>query len=84
MSESLAVVDTSQRQRVAIDTSSTITVNCNTSPVRLTNSSNQDLFSVGSNAFNGIAYGAVPEIWRTIELARQNFQTSIRSNLQFS
>jgi hypothetical protein len=81
MSESSAVVDTAQRQRVVVDNQVTL---AGTPVVRLTNPSNNDLISPGSNAFGGIAYGAIPEVWRTIELARQNFQTSIRSNLQFS
>ena len=83
MSESSAVVDTAQRQRVAVEAFSPQVV-ISGGTIRLTNASNQDLFSVGSNAFNGIAYGAVPEVWRTMDIARQNFQASIRSNLQFS
>lgn len=83
MSEALAVVDINQRQRVSIDAVvPTIVVNGNNSPFRPTDSSSQPVYATFSNSFNN--YGVVPEVWRTIELARQNFQTSIRSNLQFT
>ena len=78
MSESLAVVDTNQRQRVVIE-NATWSANL---PVAIRDNSNTPIFQPGANA--ATAYAAVPDIWRTIEMARQNYQTSIRSNLQFS
>lgn len=79
MSESLAVVDLNQRQRVV---SEVTTIAANQSIiVRAENNSN--LYQAGANAFGSTFY-AVPDIWRTMDIARQNFQASIRSNLQFS
>jgi hypothetical protein len=83
MSESSAVVDTAQRQRVAVEAFSPQVV-ISGGTIRLTNNSNQNLISVGANTYDGIVYGAIPEVWRTMDIARQNFQASIRSNLQFS
>jgi hypothetical protein len=84
MSESSAVVDTAQRQRVSIDAApATITTQLvSNQAVILRGEGNSNLYQSGGNAFN--IYGAVPEVWRTMDIARQNFQTSIRSNLQFS
>lgn len=77
-SESLAVTDTAQRQRIAVETFSP-TINTNTNV----------LDTAGQNAFNintALTFNrmyAVPDIWRTIELARQTYQQAIRSNLIF-
>lgn len=87
-SESLAVVDTAQRQRVAVEnaitvgTMPTITVNGNNSNFRPADTSNNAVFD--TNSVNTLTrYVAVPDIWRTIELARQTYQQAIRSNLTF-
>ena len=86
MSEALAVVDVNQRQRVSIDSAPvTITANANLNAnqaVIIKGESSSAIISPNGNA--ATSYAAVPEIWRTIELARQNYQTSIRSNLTFS
>jgi len=79
MSESLAVVDTNQRQRVV----SEVTTIAQNQPVIIRGETNTPIYQFGANAFTGPFY-TVPDIWRTIEMARQNYQTSIRSNLQFS
>jgi len=93
MSEALAVVDTNQRQRVAVENSltvgsvgsvgGTVLVNGSNSNFKPVDNTNNPVYSISANAF-GVIYGAVPEIWRTIDIARQNFQTSIRTNLTFS
>lgn len=89
-SESLAVVDTAQRQRVAVEvmpnitvgTMPTTTVNGNNSNFRPADTSNNAVFDI--NSVNTLTrYVAVPDIWRTIELARQTYQNAIRSNLIF-
>jgi hypothetical protein len=82
-SESLAVVDTSQRQRVVVEAGSNITVNGNNTNFRPADTSNNAAYDIaGVNTFS--RYVTVPDIWRTIELARQTYQQAIRSNLTFS
>ena len=78
MSEALAVVDTNQRQRVAIDSATW----ANNVPVVVRSSSNTVLGDLGGSTQT--SYSPVPEFWKFTEAARQNYQTSIRSNLQFS
>jgi hypothetical protein len=90
-SESLAVVDTAQRQRVAVEVTPnitvgsvipTVTVNGNNSNFRPVDSNNNSAYE--TNSVNTFArYVAVPDVWRTIELARQTYQNAIRSNLIF-
>jgi hypothetical protein len=90
-SESLAVVDTAQRQRVAVEVTPnitvgsvipTVTVNGNNSNFRPVDSNNNSAYE--TNSVNTFArYVAVPDVWRTIELARQTYQQAIRSNLIF-
>ena len=90
-SESLAVVDIAQRQRVAVEATPnitvgsiipTVTVNGNNSNFRPADTSNNAAFDI--NSINTLTrYVAVPDIWRTIELARQTYQQAIRSNLTF-
>lgn len=77
-SESLAVVDTAQRQRVAIETFSP-TINTITA---VADPSNQNVFQPNTVLSFNRMY-AVPDIWRTIEMARQTYQQAIRSNLTF-
>lgn len=86
-SESLAVVDTAQRQRVVVEGSSnltipTVTVNGNNSNFRPVDSGNNTIFDTNSTIGFTRMY-AVPDIWRTIEMARQTYQQAIRSNLTF-
>jgi hypothetical protein len=76
-SESLAVVDTVQRQRVAVET-----VPANMSVVA-NDAAGVNTFNINSASTFARMY-AVPDIWRTIELARQTYQQAIRSNLTFS
>ena len=78
MSESSAVVDTAQRQRVTIEN---ISLGGNL-PVAVRNSSNAVIFDAGANS--PTIYATIPEFWKFVEASRQNYQTSIRSNLQFS
>lgn len=86
-SESLAVVDTAQRQRVVVEGSSnltipTVTVNGNNTNFRPADSNNNAVYEINSiNTFG--RYVTVPDIWRTIEMARQTYQQAIRSNLTF-
>jgi hypothetical protein len=87
MSEALAVVDTNQRQRVTIDAApatinANITSTTNNPGFIMRGEGNSNLFQNGANSPN--IYAAVPEFWKFTEAARQNYQTSIRSNLQFS
>lgn len=86
-SESLAVVDTAQRQRVVVEGSSnltipTVTVNTNNTGSRPVDSNNNPVFSLSDQA-TFLRYAAIPDVWRTIELARQTYQQAIRSNLTF-
>jgi hypothetical protein len=85
--ESLAVVDTSQRQRVVVEGSSNLTI-----PTVTVNGNGSNFSAIDANSFNAFAINstaafarmyAVPDIWRTIELARQTYQQAIRSNLTF-
>ena len=78
MSESSAVVDTNQRQRVTIENISL----AGNLPVAIRNSSNNVIFDAGANS--PTIYATIPEFWKFVEASRQNYQTSIRSNLQFS
>ena len=78
MSESSAVVDTNQRQRVTIENISL----AGNLPVAIRNSSNNVIYDAGGNSTT--IYATIPEFWKFVEAARQNYQTSIRSNLQFS
>lgn len=88
--ESLAVVDTSQRQRVAVEVMPSITVgsmptttvNGNNSNFRPVDSNNNSVFELNS-ASTFARYAAVPDVWRTIEMARQSYQQCIRANLTF-
>jgi len=80
MSEALAVVDVNQRQRVNID-AITNTAN-NTLPIQVRDSSGVTQFTVGNNSTT--SWATVPEFWKFVEAARQNYQLSIRSNLTFS
>lgn len=86
MSESLAVVDTAQRQRVTVDN---VTSNAALPSVVRDNA--------GVNVFNQFPtvytaanlntlgnYGGIPDFWRQVDVARNNYQNSIRSNLTFS
>lgn len=78
MSESSAVVDTAQRQRVVIENATS----SSNFPVAVRNSSNNVIFDLGGNSTT--IYATIAEFWKFSEAARQNYQTSIRSNLQFS
>lgn len=78
MSESLAVVDTNQRQRVVIEQASS----SSNLPVSVRNSSNAILGDIGGSTQTN--YSPVPEFWKFTEAARQNYQLSIRYNLQFT
>lgn len=86
MSEALAVVDTSQRQRVTIDNATTNSTNVG---VTLRDSTNVAVFNQMSSPYASqtsslVSYGGVPDFWKQVDVARQNYQTSIRSNLTFS
>ena len=78
MSESSAVVDTNQRQRVVIENA---TSNTNF-PVSIRSSNNVIFTDLGGNSIT--QYATIAEFWKFVEAARQNYQTSIRSNLQFT
>jgi|694.fasta_scaffold15820_11 hypothetical protein len=80
--ESLAVVDTAQRQRVAVEIMPTVTVNGNNSNFQAVDTNNVNAFNINSAASFARMY-AVPDIWRTIEMARQSYQQCIRANLTF-
>lgn len=80
--ESLAVVDTAQRQRVAVEVMPTVTVNTNNTNSKPVDVNNNPAFDLNS-AFTFARYAAVPDIWKTIEMARQSYQQCIRANLTF-
>lgn len=74
--KTLATQDTAQRQRVMIDASTTLN----------TNTVVQDPAGQNAFGFGGVAFArqfAVPDVWNTMELARINYQTNIRSKLIF-
>jgi hypothetical protein len=75
--KTLATQDTAQRQRVAVDSSTSIT----TDGV-LRDSANQNPFSFGANAFT--RHFALADVWNTMELARISYESNIRSKLTFS
>jgi hypothetical protein len=78
MSESSAVVDVNQRQRVV----SEVTTLAQNQSVIVRGEGNSSIYNANTNSFG--TFYTVPDVWRTIEMARQNYQISIRSNLQFS
>lgn len=77
-SESLAVVDTAQRQRVVIDSQVTTAVG---SVINIRDSAGGDAFSRGGVSYN--TNFAIPDVWNTTELSRINYQSNIRSKLIF-
>lgn len=79
--ESLATVDTFQRQRIVLDGGPGVAF---ATPMFF-----RQLDANGTNALapNGAAFTsmyAVQDVWRTIDNARLNFQQGIRANLSFS
>lgn len=82
ISESLTTVDLNQRQRVNIDSwglGSSTTLGW----VYLREGAgNQSVYSLNGNAFSNLFY-AVPDVWRTIDTARNAYQNAIRNNLIF-
>lgn len=72
----LATQDTSQRQRIVIDSGS-----MNTNTVILDPFST-NTFNRSQNAFG--SQFALPDVWNTMELSRINYQNNIRSKLTFS
>jgi hypothetical protein len=75
--KTLATQDTVQRQRVVVE-NSTVTLGGNSTIV---DSLNVNPFARNFNAF-GVHF-ALPDVWNTMELARINYQTNIRSKLIF-
>jgi hypothetical protein len=78
MSEALAVVDTAQRQRVVSEVTS-IAAN---QVITVRGENNTAVYQGGVNSFS--TFYAIADVWKIVDAARQNYQTSIRSNLQFS
>lgn len=74
--KTLATQDSAQRQRVVIDAGVGVAT---TAEVR--DQANVNAFRRGVNAFD--AQFAIPDVWNTMELARINYQTNIRSKLIF-
>jgi hypothetical protein len=74
--KTLATQDTVQRQRVVVE-NSTVTLGGG----NINDSLSVNPFSRNSNAFG--AHFALPDVWNTMELARINYQTNIRSKLIF-
>jgi hypothetical protein len=86
-SESLAVVDTAQRQRVVVEGSSnltipTVTVNGNGSNFSAIDVNSNNAFAL-NNALSYARMFAVPDIWKMHEYARQSYEQGIRSKLTF-
>ncbi len=86
--KTLGTQDTAQRLRVAVEAAPTITVNangsnvnCNNTNVKPVDNNNAVVYEIGGAAFGRIS--TVPEVWKIIELARMNYQTSIRPKLIF-
>lgn len=79
MSESLAVVDNAQRQRVVVESTA---VFATPQPIQVRDTIGQTMYNIGGNS--PTVWATIPEFWKFVEAARQNYQLSIRSNLQFT
>ena len=82
MSESLAVVDINQRQRINVES-----LMGTAGGVRILDANiNAYVYQNGGNSFqaNSPSFFTVPDIWKIVDAARQNYQLSIRSYLTFS
>lgn len=82
MSESSAVVDTAQRQRIAVET-----FLGSAGFVRLAeNNINAPVYQMFGNPFqaSNTPVFTVPDVWKIIDAARQNYGASIRPNLTFT
>lgn len=75
--KTLATQDTAQRQRVNVDGGTISLVGSST----IVDAANINPFARTRNAFD--AQFALPDVWNTMELARINYQSSIRSKLIF-
>jgi len=75
-SESLAVVDTSQRQRVVVDSGNI------GGTIIMADFASVPVFNTNTN-LTYQRYASVPEVWRTHDIARQAYQQCIRANLSF-
>ena len=75
--KTLATQDAAQRQRVTVDAGLITTAAGSV----ISDTASINPFSRGRNAFD--AQFAIPDVWNTMELARINYQTNIRSKLIF-
>lgn len=83
VSESLATVDLNQRQRVNVDSWGAGATNPILGSIYIRdNVSNQNLYNTYGNSFSASFY-TVPDVWRTIDTARNAYQNAIRNNLIF-
>jgi hypothetical protein len=80
--DSLAVVDANQRQRIAVEVMPTVTVNANSSNVTVVDPSLNSVYTT-NNAATFARVFAVAEVWKNMEMARQSYQQCIRANLTF-
>jgi hypothetical protein len=82
ISDSLATVDTAQRQRVTLDVLPS-NIATNLGRIALLDSSwGIWVHSMFGNSFS--CHSAIPDVYRTIDTARMAYATGIRSNLNFS
>jgi len=75
-SESLAVVDTSQRQRVVVDSGNI------GGTIIMADNGSLPVFNTNTN-LTYQRYVTIPDVWRTHDIARQAYQQCIRANLSF-
>jgi hypothetical protein len=80
VTESLSIIDTNQRQRVNIDSWGL------GGGTTLGNVIPRDAGNTAVNNINGNSFTssfAAPDVWRTIDIARNTYQNAIRNNLLF-
>jgi hypothetical protein len=88
--ESLGVVDTAQRLRVAVEAMPTVTVNAhavtNTVGIGVANTVNTigAPWTLASQNVNYISEGPISQHWRVLEDSHVSYALNIRSNLSFS
>lgn len=83
VSESLTTVDLNQRQRVNVDGWGLVTSTILGNVYLRESAGNQFVYAINSNSFGGGTFYAIPDVWRTIDTARNAYQNAIRNNLIF-
>lgn len=87
VTDSMATVDVNQRQRVVVENTLTMpsltvgTFSPTNTTVKPVENGNAVVYAINGNSFTTIV--AIPDVWRTIDTARNAYQNGIRSNLIF-